>query len=405
MKTVYIIGRDPHADIVIDDGQETVSRRHAELRRGKGAWYLADLQSANGTYVYDPEAGWVAANGRNIDPQDRILLGSHEVSGRFLLQQGPLPNTGERDQPEVGQRRSSQRSVAEDRAMEEVADQDGWTIGRHPSADIPIGADDNTVSGSHAVLLPPSSGREEWVLVDCGSTNGTYVWRAGRWDAVKRARVKAGDRLSFGAYEARFEDLVNKARKVERDLSRSQGAPTPEEKADRDPDPHPPPESKGKASRPVASSTQGYRKWAARGIEGLGALGYLAVAGVAVLFRVTGALIGYGVFLLVVGSIAVVTVPNKSVHMERMDEVMPRLLERGVEEEVGLRPPERLAAGGWRVLRPTVEFKYEDWVVASVLYIEDDDGEWEWVSFGVFGMIINRGEVGLMIIERAEDLE
>jgi hypothetical protein len=42
-------GRHPDSDIFLDD--ITVSRRHAELRRGPGGFSLHDVGSLNGTYV------------------------------------------------------------------------------------------------------------------------------------------------------------------------------------------------------------------------------------------------------------------------------------------------------------------------------------------------------------------
>jgi pSer/pThr/pTyr-binding forkhead associated (FHA) protein len=43
------VGRHPDSDIFLDD--ITVSRRHAELRRGPQEFTLADVGSLNGTYV------------------------------------------------------------------------------------------------------------------------------------------------------------------------------------------------------------------------------------------------------------------------------------------------------------------------------------------------------------------
>jgi hypothetical protein len=46
------IGRDPGADIVVDDPE--ASRRHAQVRQGAGGgWEVEDLGSRNGTYVND----------------------------------------------------------------------------------------------------------------------------------------------------------------------------------------------------------------------------------------------------------------------------------------------------------------------------------------------------------------
>jgi diguanylate cyclase (GGDEF)-like protein len=46
-----LIGRDPGSTIPID--QETVSRQHCKLERQRGALFVEDLRSTNGTYVND----------------------------------------------------------------------------------------------------------------------------------------------------------------------------------------------------------------------------------------------------------------------------------------------------------------------------------------------------------------
>ena len=44
-----VIGRHPDSDIFLDD--VTVSRKHAEIRRGEDGFGLVDVGSLNGTYV------------------------------------------------------------------------------------------------------------------------------------------------------------------------------------------------------------------------------------------------------------------------------------------------------------------------------------------------------------------
>jgi pSer/pThr/pTyr-binding forkhead associated (FHA) protein len=48
-KDVTTAGRHPESDIFLDD--ITVSRRHAEIRRKDGAFFVHDMGSLNGTYV------------------------------------------------------------------------------------------------------------------------------------------------------------------------------------------------------------------------------------------------------------------------------------------------------------------------------------------------------------------
>ena len=72
-KGLSIIGRDPEADIFLND--VTVSRRHAQLRREEGGVYLKDLGSLNGTFV----------NGRIISEEVRLQDGDEVQIGRFRL--------------------------------------------------------------------------------------------------------------------------------------------------------------------------------------------------------------------------------------------------------------------------------------------------------------------------------
>ena len=68
-----VVGRDPASDIVFAD--ETVSRRHASLRRQDGETWLADLNSTGGTYVN----GERLLTPRRLVPGDRIDLGALQL--------------------------------------------------------------------------------------------------------------------------------------------------------------------------------------------------------------------------------------------------------------------------------------------------------------------------------------
>ena len=64
------VGRSPDSDVFLDD--VTVSRKHAEFRRGSAGWSIRDTGSLNGTYV----------NRRRVE--DRQLNGGDEVQiGKF----------------------------------------------------------------------------------------------------------------------------------------------------------------------------------------------------------------------------------------------------------------------------------------------------------------------------------
>jgi hypothetical protein len=67
-----VLGRSSGCQLVLAD--DTVSRRHADLRLVDGRWYLRDLESSNGTWV----------NGRRVveaevRPGDLVHLGGCEL--------------------------------------------------------------------------------------------------------------------------------------------------------------------------------------------------------------------------------------------------------------------------------------------------------------------------------------
>lgn len=66
------IGRHPDADILLDD--VTVSRHHAEVRRGAQGLVLVDLGSLNGTYV-----------GEHRIEEHHLSMGDQVQVGRFKL--------------------------------------------------------------------------------------------------------------------------------------------------------------------------------------------------------------------------------------------------------------------------------------------------------------------------------
>jgi pSer/pThr/pTyr-binding forkhead associated (FHA) protein len=66
------IGRHPDSEIFLDD--ITVSRRHAEIRRGTGAFSLHDVGSLNGTYV----------NRERVEESD-LTTGDEIQIGKFKL--------------------------------------------------------------------------------------------------------------------------------------------------------------------------------------------------------------------------------------------------------------------------------------------------------------------------------
>lgn len=66
------VGRDPHADILLDDS--TVSRHHAVFRRTNGTFEVIDAGSLNGTYV----------NRQRVDDA-QLKNGDEIMIGKFRL--------------------------------------------------------------------------------------------------------------------------------------------------------------------------------------------------------------------------------------------------------------------------------------------------------------------------------
>ncbi len=71
-KDVTTAGRHPESDIFLDD--VTVSRRHAEIRRRDGRFFVGDLGSLNGTYV----------NRERVD-ETELASGDELQIGKFKL--------------------------------------------------------------------------------------------------------------------------------------------------------------------------------------------------------------------------------------------------------------------------------------------------------------------------------
>ena len=64
------LGRSPECDYVI--AADTVSRRHAHIRRAGERWFLRDLASRNGTRLN----GWRVVDEVEVAPGDRLSLGA-----------------------------------------------------------------------------------------------------------------------------------------------------------------------------------------------------------------------------------------------------------------------------------------------------------------------------------------
>jgi ABC-type multidrug transport system ATPase subunit/pSer/pThr/pTyr-binding forkhead associated (FHA) protein len=169
--TEYRVGRDPDADIVVDDVR--VSWRHAVLRADGAGWVLEDIGSTNGTFVGTERIARLTITSTSVirlgNAEDGPLLRldpqgipAHEAAAPAgplapVTPGGPMSTF----LPGVD-REPTQRLPLPAKIMR---------IGRTDDNDLVV--DDLGVSRRHAELRKSQSGRYE--IVDLGSHNGTFV--------------------------------------------------------------------------------------------------------------------------------------------------------------------------------------------------------------------------------------
>jgi ABC-type multidrug transport system ATPase subunit len=167
------IGRGPENDVVISE--PTVSRGHARIVAQAGRYYLADLDSDNGT---DLNGERLHGESRWLTSGDTIGVGGRPL--RFLAGQATRLGAAV---PAFAPRvvRFDERRVG---------------IGRDPTNEIVV--DDPNVSRFHAEVVRTDGGVE---LRDLGSRNGTRV--DGR--TVLRAPLVTGSEIGVGSFRLIFD--------------------------------------------------------------------------------------------------------------------------------------------------------------------------------------------------------
>ncbi len=73
LETGAVVGRDAAGTLVLDE--DTVSARHATLRHDRGAWWIDDLGSTNGTFI----------NGHPVRGSSRVSAGDEVRFGHVAL--------------------------------------------------------------------------------------------------------------------------------------------------------------------------------------------------------------------------------------------------------------------------------------------------------------------------------
>jgi pSer/pThr/pTyr-binding forkhead associated (FHA) protein len=179
-----VLGRDP--ELAVPLPAEGVSRRHARVSwDGKSHW-VEDLRSTNGTFVNGHPVSREKL--RHLD----VLTVGKGVELVFLTSEAQAPAA-----PRLAIVRALLIELGADGTVHEIAVGEA-TLGRSPSCNVISDAGD--VSKVHARV---ERTRDQLLLEDLGSANGTYVNDA----RVQSAFLKAGDVVRLGGTEKFRVDL------------------------------------------------------------------------------------------------------------------------------------------------------------------------------------------------------
>jgi ABC-type multidrug transport system ATPase subunit len=165
----WTIGRAEDNSIVLN--QESISQVHARIVYDGRVWHIEDLGSRNGTFI----------DGVRIPPRSLLPVTS---ANTVTLAQGvkiPWPRVPTMPQSNVGENL--------------------LRIGRSPDSDIVL--EQPIISWNHATL---SFERDEWVLEDCGSRNGTAVGEV--TNRIKRTKVRPSEVVYFGSFKITLASLL-----------------------------------------------------------------------------------------------------------------------------------------------------------------------------------------------------
>ena len=200
------VGRDG-GDVLVPD--KTVSRLHARLElSADGSLTVEDLGSTNGTQVN--EAALVPNAPRSLADGDRLRFGSVSVSLHL-----PGSDAAPSKAAAVGSEAAEEEDAAVRAQVVGIGEGDErafllrpgmTTFGRRPENTVVLFGD-LYVSGSHAQI---SVTRDEFILTDIGSTNGTLL-NGERLKIHAPAALSDGDEILIGGTALRFERLGQSA--------------------------------------------------------------------------------------------------------------------------------------------------------------------------------------------------
>ena len=182
--SAYWIGRDPAADIVVDE--PLVSWRHAILTTADGQWLLEDANSTNGTFA-------VGQRVRRVEITDtcQVRLGHPDAGPVLSCSITDLPDRGDLAERSATAVWSAQRTAGE-RFPSAVMPLPAKVlrIGRSAGNDVVVA--DLGVSRRHAELRRSPGG--EYEITDLGSHNGTFL----NGQRISSATVTEADVIGIG---------------------------------------------------------------------------------------------------------------------------------------------------------------------------------------------------------------
>jgi len=180
----YWIGRDPEADVVVDE--PLVSWRHAVLQIADGQWLLQDTNSTNGTFAAGERVRRV-----EITDSCQVRLGHPDAGPIVSCSITEMPDRGAAAQPSATARWSPQR-LGGDRFPSAIMPLPAKALGIGRSADNGVVVADLGVSRHHAELRRLPGG--EYEIADLGSHNGTFL----NGQRVTKATVTGADVIGIG---------------------------------------------------------------------------------------------------------------------------------------------------------------------------------------------------------------
>ena len=163
------IGRETDNDVVVST--PLASRHHARIVRNEGRWFLADLDSTNGTFLNGER---LRGEARFLQSGDSIAVGGETI--RFVV-----------DEAETGDGAALASRIPLVKRL---------TVGRDAGNDVRLTGP--AVSGLHAEIVMTGDRVE---VIDHGSRSGTRVDGA----VVQRAQLAPGAEVGIGPYRLVFD--------------------------------------------------------------------------------------------------------------------------------------------------------------------------------------------------------